>query len=250
MKYCLQDKNHNLGNFINCTPTLKYLSDQIKAPFPVYFQTDYVKQCFLDCGFIKILERPGKNILFTSGEINKTMPDWQYIFMCNQIPDPSLKIPWTYVDRPPIIKVLGIEIGNKLTTFPRNEKYYVLIRGSGNDKTPGYSQLKDPGEDIYNYIIDKIPLKSVFVGSKNDEKYRKVNANETHIGDIRQALGIINGAEFVIANDSGLYHAAGAMKKKGFIMWKDTLFEKNRSPNDFMYSFDWQKDFDKWIKDK
>ena len=235
MKYCLQDKDHNLGNFINCTPTLKYLSGLIEAPFPVYFQTEYVKQCYLDCDFIKILDKPGKIILFTSGEINKIMPDWEYIYRCNQpaVPDPSLEIPWTYIDQP---------------HSPFGGKYYVVIRGSGNDITPGYSRLKDPGEDIYNYIMNKIPFQSVFVGSENDYKYRHVGTYYHMIGDIRAALGAISGAEFVIANDSGLYHAAGAMKKKGFIMWKDTLFEKNRSPNEFMYSFDWEKDFNEWIK--
>ena len=234
MKYILQDKNRNLGNFINCTPTLKALADHYGEPSPVYFETDYVKQCFLDCGFIRILDSPQGEVLFQSGLVNKKIPDWQYIF--EEITPLTIgevkKIPWTYVDRPSKI-IEG--------------KFYVIIRGSGNDINPNYSSNKDPGQEIYDYILNKIPLKSVFVGSVEDYKYRKVNASEIYVGNIRDALGIINGAEFVISNDSGLYHAAGAMKKKGFIMWKDTLFEKNRSPNDFTYSFNWKEDFDEWI---
>jgi len=80
MKYILQDKDHALGNFINCTPTLKALSDYYDARFPVYFETDYVKQCYLDCDFITILNKKPKNILFASSMMNKRIPDWEYIF--------------------------------------------------------------------------------------------------------------------------------------------------------------------------
>lgn len=233
MKYCLQDKNHNLGNFINCTPTLKAWSIHDNGkPIPIYFETDYVKECFWDCQFIEIWDKKGDEILFPIGIWNKKIPDWEFIYK-KYSPFDNSSIPWTYVDQP---------------KSPFGGKYYVVIRGSGNDGMKGYSESKDPGDYIYNYILGKIPFQSVFVGSENDYKYRHVGTDYHMIGDIRAALGTINGAEFVISNDSGLYHAAGAMKKKGFIMWKDTLFEKNRSPNGFMYSFDWQNDFDKWIK--
>jgi ADP-heptose:LPS heptosyltransferase len=49
-------------------------------------------------------------------------------------------------------------------------------------------------------------------------------------------------AKFVIANDTGLAHAAAAMKKKILILWKDTKFPKNSNISDkteYLMKEDW-----------
>ena len=50
------------------------------------------------------------------------------------------------------------------------------------------------------------------------------------LDNIRKALAIIRDAQLVIANDTGLAHAAGAMNKKLLVLWKDTPFIKNQNP--------------------
>ena len=66
--------------------------------------------------------------------------------------------------------------------------------------------------------------------------------------DIIGSLAALNDADFVISNDTGMYHAAGALDKRQFVMWKDTNKIKNSTPSKKAYiSNDWIKDFKKWI---
>ena len=46
----------------------------------------------------------------------------------------------------------------------------------------------------------------------------------------RMALAMIREADYVVANDSGLAHAAGAMNKPMTILWKNTSLPKNANP--------------------
>jgi len=83
MKYVLQHPDFALGNFINITPAIKWLFKTTGQRVPVYFSTDYVKQCFLDWSLIEILDqRPAAAPLFGSDWVNpyNDMPDYQYSF--------------------------------------------------------------------------------------------------------------------------------------------------------------------------
>ena len=71
--------------------------------------------------------------------------------------------------------------------------------------------------------------------------------------DIRKAISLIGGAKFVVSNDSGLYHVAGALNKDIFVIWKQTPMEKNRSPGVncfFSKEGNWKNDFNEWVKTK
>jgi len=82
--WVLQQHNFGLGNFINCTPAIKKLSQRLGKPIPVYFDLPFVRDCFLDCEFIHILKtKPKEDPLFTSVLTNtshNTRPDYQFIY--------------------------------------------------------------------------------------------------------------------------------------------------------------------------
>jgi ADP-heptose:LPS heptosyltransferase len=128
------------------------------------------------------------------------------------------------------------------------KKLAVFMNGCAN---PNKKHTKDPGSEIYQYIQGKLKgYKTIFVGGDIDTTYGRYD--KIMLGDIQLAITLISKADIIISNDTGLYHAAGAMRKKGFILWKDTLFTKNNTPNDNFFRSrkgNWKEDFDTWIEE-
>jgi hypothetical protein len=221
--YVHQIASHALGNFINCTPTLRWMSKKYEARIPVLFDTEYVKQCFLDCPFIEIIDAPRGKRLFGSelkAPKRSRWMDCEYIF--RQVTGRRWTPEWhTYVD----------------TVSPiANDGPVVLINGSGSDRAD-YVASKDVGEAPY--LVSEHGNR-IFVGSHED-LMRNPWAHEmpTHTGDIRAALGWIAVADAVIANDTGLAHAAGAMNKPLLVLWKNTPFPRCSNPGHHtQYAFD------------
>ena len=75
-----QNKEYALGNFVMLTPTIKKLSEIHNKPIDVYFNHDYVKQCFIDCEFINHVNSLYEKPYLTSGLINKKIPDYQFVY--------------------------------------------------------------------------------------------------------------------------------------------------------------------------
>ena len=242
--YCLQKKSFELGNFINCTPTLRSLFERKGKPFPVYFENEYLKQGYENCGFIKILDEPEGQVLFGSNDINDKIPDWKYCYeKVNRITRLNPIIPHTYIDK--------VDLMHRRPKFD----YCAVIRGCLTDQ-PNKVIKKDPGDEIYIKIITGLLKFSevIFVGTEIDRKRSEKLFNyfglhlHTYNTCLSDALGLINHSKYVVGNDTGLMHVAGAYQKRAFCMWKDTIFEKNRTPSEqITYSFDWEKDFKKWI---
>jgi hypothetical protein len=218
MYYVEQHPSYNLGNFINCTPALRYLAERDGKPVPVLFHTDYVRQCFLDCPFIEHIEVPVGRRLFGSEMVNRrnTMPDYAWIF--EQVTAHSYRGQYhTYVDQP---------------GAPAKFPIPVIVNGSGSERE-AYVASKDVGPEPYMAAGS-----ALFVGSEADLA-RNPWAESFHVGDIRQALGYIADAPCVIANDTGLAHAAGAMNKPLLVLWKDTPFPRCGNPGkNTTYAFD------------
>lgn len=207
MYYVEQHPHFGLGNFINLTPALRWLARR-DGPVPVYFNTPYVKECFLDCPFIRIIDKPEGQRKFGSELVCRanTMPDYAHAFQA--VTGMRWNTAWhTYVDKPPF------------RDWPIDA---VLVNGSGNER-PGYVATKDPGPAPYKHALAaclKMGLNVVFVGSEQDLARNKWARNIAHgIGDIRTALALIGQARVVIANDTGLAHAAGAMGKTPTVLW-------------------------------
>lgn len=210
--WVLQQHNFGLGNFINLSPAIQRLSERFNRPIDVYFDLPFVRDCFLDCPFINILEiRPQGEPMFSSSLTNKTInskPDYQYIY--EKVTLEKWDGRSCYVDQPSEVHAI---------------KYAVFVHGSGNE-SQNYLDTKQIPQRYFELAIKKCwhnSIAPVFVGSPNDLKRNEwASIYAAGIGDVRRALSLINGAEFVVGNDTGLIHAAGAMDKKTFVFWKDT----------------------------
>ena len=210
LEYVEQHKDFALGNFIHLTPTIKWFAEKRGMKIPVLFRTEYVKEAFLDCPFIEHIKKEGKMRMFGSNMTNNAndRPDYEYIF------ETLTGVKWTpkyhtYVDSPP----------------PKESGYIVVINGSGS-MNEGYVQSKDVGASPYMVAMRK--YRTVAVGSKSDfERCPYLyEADDVIVDDMRLALSYINGAAAVIANDTGLYHAAGAMDVPTLALWKNTPRER------------------------
>ncbi len=238
--YCRQANTFELGNFINCTPTLRALYTKYGKPVPVLFENDYLSAVFKKAKFMKRVHRPHGRELVTSKMINNDVPDWQYIYDTTAQTVGGLpgQVPHTYIDQ------VGLLFND-----------VVILRGCLQAwKFP----TKDPGEPVYFSILQKLLELGYtlrFVGTESDRKHSKklfnyfgkrLNYTET---TLKEAVACVNSAPFVVGNDTGLMHAAAALRKKAFCMWHHTLFQKNRTPGDYVkYSFKHHiSNFKQWI---
>lgn len=225
--WILQDELYGLGNFINLTPTIQLMAQHFDKPIPVYFELQFIEDCFKDCEFIEILdERPDNHPLFSSALINfkNNCPDWLHAYreVTKAIPL-SGEIPHTYVDTAK---------EHPDMSYPH---YTVFIRGSGSEDKY-YCEMKMPHDSYYAEYLDKNlsgNYKQIFTGSQGDldragDLFQDMSCE---IGDIRKSLALIRDASYVVANDSGLAHAAAAMQKNMVILWKNTSLPKNANPN-------------------
>ena len=240
--YVRQVDTFELGNFINCTPTIQAIYKQYKRPVPVLFENEYLADVFKNAPFMYEIFEPYGKKLFTSRLINSEYPDWKYIYnhVAGQIGGLPEDIPHTYIDAP------NCPVSN----------HVVILRGC---LQPWKFPTKDPGDPVYFKIITELLNKGYecyFIGSDSDREHSKRlfkyygKQLKTPITTLRQAVGYVNHARYVVGNDTGLVHAAAALRKKTFCMWGKTLFEKNRTPGDFVtYSkTNHINDFKAWIK--
>jgi hypothetical protein len=235
-----------LGNFVMCTPAIKSLSDFYGKPINVLFDTKVVEQMYEKCEFINIIHDKGnKEMIFESSLVNIEIPDYQFIHntVLNKLNIPLCEVPNTYVDS-----------YEKPSEIPFDD-YCLIIRGANHLQDDKWKSQKDIGDDVYNNIISQINLPIVFIGCSKDYKYYiskmcdKVKDPIIILDDIKKSLGAITHAKYIIANDTGVYHASGALDKDLFVMWKNTAFVKNQSPgNSIKYSMkdNWLSDFSEW----
>lgn len=245
MIWAKQTKGWGMGNFINITPSIDLLYyARGSSPVPLYFEEAYLKDLVWNWRRIKIIDKP----LHTPPSVNTRWankyngkdPDYKCIFDY---------VRQEYITFSPMVETYCDPVPEPLL----HTDYVCFIRGS----IQGREEEKDPGEDIYYHAVRKCEeagLKCVYVGVSHD--YQRwgidfVNSFFSVLGNLRAEMSYINGAKFVITNDTGLYHVGGAYQKKGFVFWKDTDPVKNATPNPNYYISEkgnWFKDFDRWIK--
>ncbi len=239
MTYVYQHPNFGLGNFINLTPAIRWLSEQEGRPIPVFFSTEYVRQCFIQCPFIEILKKkPNTDPVFSSALTNPNddYPDYWHVF---RVITGNHWMPkyHTYVDRvlPEECQTAARWYTNYMGYPDRMliEEYpgsLLLINGSGSDEQR-YIDSKDVGETPYRHAAKLAAgwTNIVSCGSYADMKrapYMVSIATQGCFGNMRRTLGYLAGAKCVIANDTGLAHAAGALNKPLLVLWKNTPRER------------------------
>jgi len=213
-----QSPDFALGNFIMVTPAIKKLAEDLGKPVDVVFTKDYVKQCFLDCPFINHIDSiKDKNIVIDSNMINLTIPDYQYSFQKIH------NIPWTkeyhtYVDSPQEYNY-------------SDQDYLLVLNGLAGGHWKG---KKETPQHIHKLIKTHSNLPIWFTGNQTDldvnSPWIEEMVDRIELNNIRKSLAIIRDAKLIIANDTGLAHAAGALNKNILILWKDTPFTKNQNP--------------------
>ena len=213
----IQHKAYGLGNFINLTPTIKAMYDKLGQKIPVYFESDYVKQCYLKSKYIEIVDNVNRP-LFGSNEINQEMPDWEFVFdkFWEQL-NLSNVVPHTFIDE------------------PKGEKHTVVIANGSANHLKCHKKLYDNElTTVISYLVNN-NIDVVFVGSLEDYIYSKAVLTRFNIQcvieNIRQCLGLIKGCDIFVSNGTGFYHAAGAMRKNQVIFWRNCNQIKNRNPN-------------------
>lgn len=198
------------------TPTIRWLHEKHNKPIDVNFNTQYVKDCFIDCSFINHVNSCSKWHV-SSGMINAVMPDYKYIFK----------------------RITGQEWSDKYHTYidtcdeftQRKDKFLLILNGLAGTSWKGKKEIP---QHIHKYIAEHSPHKIVFTGSQTDlnvsTPWIKDIAEEIHVNDIRKSLSLVRDASCIISNDTGLAHASAAMNKHILILWKDTPFIKNQNP--------------------
>lgn len=238
--YCLQLNNARLGNFINLTPTLQSLAEYYGYKVPTYFETNYVRQCFLDAPFLQILQsKPTEDPLITSTAYKRDIysePDYKYIWnKYNKLYGFRAEMPHTYVDSPALSGMADL--------FGR---FFVVSNGSGFYDGK-YEHLKVIDKAVFNSLINEVPMRSVFVGSKEDQPHAP-KCDYYFTGDIRASLALIARASFVLTCDGGMMHAAAAMRKPMFVLWKNTNSIKSCPPFGYICKDNYRSEFLHWLK--
>jgi ADP-heptose:LPS heptosyltransferase len=127
-----------------------------------------------------------------------------------------------------------------------NTPYVAVFHGSLTTKK---AHKKDVGVETRRYIIKTLVdngCSVVLLGGKKDDKQfwkdvpeRSLKTQNAEvldfIGKLRllSSVSILNCCDYFISNDTGLYHAAVALRKRGLVLWKDTPLTKNRSPGSY-----------------
>ena len=148
--YVEQTRGFGLGNFINCTPTIKALYIKHGQRIPVYFHQEYVKQCYLDSPFIEIIkDRTGRTKLFGSDMINRRndMRDIDFIEQ-NVLGSPGFQK--TFIDNVAPFKEVG--------------EFGLFINGAGNH-SEAYLERKSVPFDIQELIQEHSDVQVFVPGS-------------------------------------------------------------------------------------
>ncbi len=230
VNYVRQHADYGLGNFVNLTPTIERMWLKTAKKVKVYFESEYIRDCFSDWPPIEVLsENPTEQADLCTSMINRAndCPDYEYTWKRYFDGKPRKALRW---DKP----------------------MAAIICGCANDEK---RHEKQPSIEAYKYIIDKLKENDYlvfFIGTDHDfvkSGLVDLDFDEVLMDNIRVMEWGIAHSDLIVANDTGLHHLAGMHGKKGFILWKDTKLPKNKSFNDnFFISHDWINDFDRWLK--
>lgn len=251
-QWVLQHNGYGLGNFVMATPALKLLADRRASKVDVFFQTASISELYRDCPFINVLNKKPKNKpFFTIRMVKRKKHESDSEALCRILLKNKFKMPHTYIDTV-----------SEFSFDKKNKKCVSIFHGCLGKI---YKDKKDIGVEARQYIIDQLSKEDVdiiLIGTNRDgDRYwgkNNLKNVKNYLGkhSLRKSVGILNSCDCFISNDTGLYHVAGALRKKGLVCWKKTNHIKNMSPFDGIthsrsskgYFDVYKKDIDNFIK--
>jgi ADP-heptose:LPS heptosyltransferase len=205
------DFQSGLGNFIHFTPALQYVAKETGRPIRVKFHKDYVRQAFLSEPFLDLENAyssdPSDYVFYHDYSPKQDVDDYVYLFQ-EITGKPFNGQEKTYVDIP---------ICHEEKTKP----YFVLLNGGafGQDEYIKPKEMTRKMLESVLFLAQEFNSRIVFLGSNYDYDRTKKEMPDfddyCHVilNDMRLALSYLHESNGVIANDTGLYHAASAMEK-------------------------------------
>ena len=227
-QWFLQERGWELGNFVMATPALRGLSERMGKRVPVFFHTKDIGTLYAECPFIKVLSTKPKTVPVATTRCPKRRrneSDSQAYFRQIARKNPK-RMGSTYVDSS-ITKVLEKEPG---------KKYVALFHGCYSNKLV---HRKSVSPKVLRFAIGSIINRGavpVILGNKKDFNrfWREVDLSQCmnllNQLSLRDTVSILAQCDLFMSNDTGLYHVAGALDKKGLVMWTKTDPIKNKSP--------------------
>lgn len=219
-----QKIGYELGNFITMTPGIRGLYKISNQKINVYFDTKYLKDIFRDFECINILNKiPSFAPINNRGVPHRINNESDYEAWHRMLTNNNIEMQDPYIDSP-------------LPKFEVPNNSCAIIHGcitNGALKT-----RKDLGKSKRISMIEearKAGYNPIILGSKSDyaDFWEDINYDcNNYAGklNIRDSISILNQCKYFISNDTGLYHAASALKIPGKVYWKNTNLEKNKSP--------------------
>lgn len=225
MSYILQTKNSGLGNFINITPIIRAMFIDTGKPVGVYFESEYVRQCYeMSAMIVTLNHKPNYEPTFTTDIYKRSIykePDYEYIW--NKFYPNSPILP-PFIDSPLSVRT--------------TDEYVGLSNGSGNHNNEIYLSKKIIPESELRFLLSLLPDSTIMgIGSIEDGPFLYGIGCEV-VGDIRKSITIVRDCKYLITNEGGMHHVASCFRKPTFVMMKGTHPIKNISQNpNAIYSF-------------
>lgn len=230
MSYFHQQKYWGLGNLIMATPMLQLASQKTKKPIDCYFDNDQLASLFSDSSFMRIIEKkpsvPPKYGSSRCPPNKRKSYESDSEALCRLFLKHSGPIPNTYIDRPNKNEYL----------LERDSRKYIAVFHGCLGKA--WLAKKDIGAKNRQMVLESIlnrGMVPVILGSLSDKKSFWINNNLNGCLDfidklsLRKSIAVLSQCDAFISNDTGLYHAAGALKMRGAVIWYKTNHVKNRS---------------------
>lgn len=211
-KGAVLDFKSGLGNMIHTTPALQYLFKRTGKRVKVCCRKEYIMQCFQDADFLEFVPKSelddNNKVYWPNYDPTNKQNDYEYIF--RHLTGQTFSGEETpYIDRPKSVP-------------KKNQNYLVLLNG-GNGANEKFIEAKKMTREMLEsvfFIAQEFNVPVVFLGNNYDyDTSKKIMPDfddycHVVLNDIRMALNYIDESSGVIANDTGLYHAACAMLKK------------------------------------
>ncbi len=223
-----QIPSNGLGNFIMATPALQLLAGKLGRPIPVYFATEALSTLYVDCSFVSVLGRkPSTPAFCTTAAPSRRSGESDSEAYCRILVGNRDPMPHTYVDRPT----------ESLWAREPAKKYAAVFHGCLNKNA--VAKGKDLGSKTRAGILAALKKRGVvpvLLGDGPDRRrfWQQLDRSGAidYVGklSLRDSIAALAACDFFVSNDTGLYHAAGALKIPGMVFWHKTDPVKNRSP--------------------